>query len=399
MGGRVILFGALATLFLSATLPAQEGYNPYEMQYGSGVTVPLDTLLDMPEQYQGQAVKTSGRLDLISSAAAGRVFALRGLGRRAILSPYPQVRARFEDEALRMLGLEVEVTGLVGFGTDPDSQLQTVYIAIWAWLGPPEEKKGPLPKSADATLEDLVTHPGSRDGQTVRVVGQFRGANLYGDLPSASRKRSADWVLKSDLFAAWVTGKKPRGDGFRLDPKLKRDTGKWIAVVGRVHTNRGVVYIEAVDLKLTKAPSPEAKAEDVERPPPPPPEPPVVVFSLPLDGEREVPPNSVFKVQFSADMDEKTFPGRVVLRYAGRPRPGDRPLDAVSMQYDVGHRALTVDPGDLLRPGRVVELLLLPGILDINGLALEARQGGDPGGAADVLRFQIAPGFVANPSP
>ena len=32
----------------------------------------------------------------------------------------------------------------------------------------------------------------------------------------------------------------------------------------------------------------------------------------------------VIKVQFSQDMDEASLKGRVVLRYAGRPRPGDR---------------------------------------------------------------------------
>ena len=65
-------------------------------------------------------------------------------------------------------------------------------------------------------------------------------------------------------------------------------------------------------------------------------------------------------------------------------------LDAVTLSYDMGRRALTVDPGDLLRAGRMVELILLPGILDIDGQLLEPRPDHDPGGAVDVLRFQVA---------
>jgi hypothetical protein len=98
----------------------------------------------------------------------------------------------------------------------------------------------------------------------------------------------------------------------------------------------------------------------------------------------------VFQVQFSNDMDETSFEGRVGLRYAGRPRPGDRALDAVKISYDIGRRALKVDPGDMLRAGRMVELILLPGIVDLDGQPLETRPGHDPGGAVDVLRFQVA---------
>ena len=115
----------------------------------------------------------------------------------------------------------------------------------------------------------------------------------------------------------------------------------------------------------------------------------MVAFSLPLDGERDVPRDTVFRVQFSRDMDEASLKDHVLLRYAGRPQAGDNALDAVRLSYDGGLRTLRVDPGDLLRPGRVVEVLLLPGILDIDGAPLETRPGIRPGAAADVLRFQV----------
>jgi len=59
------------------------------------------------------------------------------------------------------------------------------------------------------------------------------------------------------------------------------------------------------------------------------------------------------------------------------------------MTYDGGRRALTVDPNDVLQPGRQVELLLLPGIVDIDGLPLEPRPGQQVGVAIDELRYRI----------
>jgi hypothetical protein len=60
----------------------------------------------------------------------------------------------------------------------------------------------------------------------------------------------------------------------------------------------------------------------------------------------------------------------------------------------MGRRALKVDPGDQLRAGRVVELILLPGIVDIDGQPLQSRPDHDPGGAADVLRYRVAGGLL-----
>jgi hypothetical protein len=365
------------------------GTNEYDMQYGEPVDVTLESLLLMPESYYERAIRVSGRLEMLTSVGQ-RAWALGDPGGRAVIFPVRAVAARFDLDARTWIGREIEITGVASQGTDPESHQRTTVINFWKYYGPQERKQEGRPAAPEATLEDLLTRLGQRDGETVRVVGQFRGANLYGDLPSASRRRSSDWVLKNDVFAVWVTGQKPRGSGWKLDPKLRRDTGKWLAVEGRVRTINGIVYISAEEVMLAKAPSPTAMAKDAPLPPPPPLKPPVIVFSLPLDGERDVPPDTVFQVQFSNDMEETSFQGRVGLRYAGRPRPGDRVLDAVTISYDIGRRALKVDPGDLLRAGRMVELILLPGIVDVDDQPLEPRPGHDPGGAADVLRFQVA---------
>jgi hypothetical protein len=381
--------------------PAAAQVSEYEMRYGGQVVeVSVDNLLQMPESYAGKAVRTRGQLEMVPGSTQLR-YALRGtFGGYLQLVPVREVEADWEREARTFGGREVEVTGGVESTRNTNGQT-VVYLMIWAYLGPPDEKAARR-DSPQISLEDLVTKPDRHDGKTVTVRGQFRGENLFGDLPSASRERSSDWVLKDDVFAVWVSGKKAKGPGWTLDARMRRDTGKWLQVTGRVRVKGPVVTIQAMDVVLSKA-APSANPQtQAQAPPPPPPrpkKPPVVVFSLPLDGEREVPPDGTFRVQFSKDMDEPSFKDRVAFRYAGRPQPGDNSLDAMRVTYDGGLRTLQVDPGDLLRPGRVVELLLLPGIVDLDGLPLATRPGRNPGAATDILRFQVAGGGLLSGQP
>ncbi len=386
----------IASLLAGLAGPAAAQVSDYEMRYGQVVEVSVDNLLQMPESYIDKAVRTRGELEMDPSV--GRVsYSLRGtFGGRLYIFPTAEAGPDWEQNARQWLGKEVEVTGAVGVGKNSTTGQPMVYLLMWGYLGPPDEKPGRRPDSAQVTIEDLVTKADQYDGKVVTVRGQFRGGNLFGDMPSASRQRSSDWVLKDDVFAVWVSGKKAKGPGWTLDSGLKRDTGKWLQVTGRVRVDRGVVTMQATDVVLSRPPAADAPVQaDAHKPPPPPPRakrPPVVVFSLPLDGERDVPPDGVFQVQFSNDMNEESFKGRVVFRYAGRPQPGDNALDAKRITYDLGRKTLQVDPGDLLRPGRVVELLLLPGIVDLDGLPLETRPGKSAGAAAEVLRFQVAGG-------
>jgi hypothetical protein len=385
----------------TASAPQEEPptQSRYDYMYGSPVDVSVDDLIQMgATAYADRAVRTKGTLEMSNRLQGRRFgFALRGtFGGQIEIMPVADVSFEFETEAKRWFGQEVQITGVVGQSTDTQGAL--VLIQFWKYLGPPERDIKGIQKANVVTLESLVLKPGGHDGQTVRVVGKFRGRNLYGDLPVRSQRNSSDWVIKDDVFAVWVTGKKPKGTGFDLDPGLKRDTGKWVVVVGRPETSGSVTYLRALQVEVTSAPTPTAQAA----PPPPPPErpkvPPVVVFSLPLDGDREVPTDGRFQVQFSKDMNEQTFNGRVVLRYVGRTQPGDRGFDGAKLTYDGGRRTLTVEPGDVLRPGRQIELILLPGIVDIDGLPLAARAGKPAGSAADVLRFQVVIGAVVGGS-
>jgi hypothetical protein len=389
----------LALVLAAATAAAQT--NQYEMQFGEPVDVALSDLLNNPESYIDRAVRTHGQLEM--GMDLRQSYRLRDtFGGYLIIQPINDISYMFEQEARKGWGKEFEITGVfrqrnLANNTDTTNSDRTTPYAIlfWAYIGPPDKEadRSAVKTAVNVRLEDLVTNPGKYEGKMVRVTGQFRGENLFGDLPSRSQKRGSDWVIKDDLFAVWVTGRKPKGEGFSLDASLKRDTGKWMDVVGRVASQGPVVYISASAVSIGSPPKDAAVTAQASPTPPPPPKPkvpPVVVFALPLDGDREVPRAIRFQVQFNKDMNEDSFRDRVVLRYAGRPQPGDREFTAVRLSYDGGHRALVVDPGDVLRPGRVVELLLLPGIVDVDGMLLEPRDARPVGPAVDVLRYQVA---------
>ena len=365
---------AIALLALAAPLRAQmdssEVMDRYDAMYGKPIDVSLQDLVLNPEQYDSRAVRTKGRLE--RSFENNDTYTLRDLNASAIIAPMQGLKANFDQDSRSWLAQTIEITGVVNRTMSSGSP---VVISFWRYVGPEQHnpKDKPL-KATEISLESLMSQPGKHDGETVRVTGQFRGRNLYGDLPSRS-ERDSRTGSPDDLYAVWISGRKPKGAGWSLDAGLKRDTGKWIEVVGRPTTVGGVTYLHALEITMTHPPSANAQAA----PPPPPPErpkiAPVVVFALPLDGDSEVARDSRFVVQFSKDMDEATFAGHVVLRYAGPVLPGDRPFDGAKLSYDEGRRALTVDPGDVLRPGRQIELILLPGIIDIDGLPLIGRKG------------------------
>lgn len=404
---------ASAILLAAASLSAQTGGEISSSGsrygfYGPPVDVSVADIADGWGFQQKRVVRTRGDLDPLGSGSS--YFRLRDAGAEVLIIPVPEIA----DNLRHLMGRRVEVVGLVrvlperqatlGCGLEskcddpllpalPDRaahpEWPQVSVTIWRISDVGRDEAGPKIKPLDTTLEALVSSPGKRDGQLVRVVGKFRGRNLYGDLPVKSQRSNSDWVIKDELWAVWVTGKKPKGSGWQLDSNAKRDTGRWIEVLGRPLTRDGITYLQARDVALTTAPTPTAEASAAPPPPEPPRMPPVVVFALPLDGDTEVAIDSRFVVQFSEDMEESSFQDRVLVRYAGPVRPGDRAFVGMKLSYDGGKRALTVDPGDVLRPGRLVELLLLPGIADIHGLTLVSRPGRQAGEAVDVLRYRV----------
>jgi hypothetical protein len=379
---------ALAAAPASAQIEVGQDIDRYDALYGTPVDVSVDDLANESMAYTNRAVRTRGRLDM-SMEPGQRNYMLRGLMHQIRIAPVRDIAYEWEQEAMKMLGRDIEITGVFVEGQGTTQGMVIHGVQFWKFTGPPEKEPTGEIKSSQVTLEKLVGQPGKRDGQTIRVIGKFRGRNLYGDLPVSTQRTTADWVIKDDLYAVWVTGKKPKGQGWELDASLKRDTGKWIEVIGKPETIRGVTYIKAMRVLITTQPSTAVEVKAAPPPPEKPKKPPVVVFALPLDGEAEVAQDSRFVVQFSKDMDESTFAGHVVLRYSGPVLPGDRAFDGLKLTYDRGRRALTVDPGDVLRPRRQVELILLPGISDIDGLTLVPRGTAVKQDVVDVLRYRV----------
>jgi hypothetical protein len=120
--------------------------------------------------------------------------------------------------------------------------------------GPGREEAG----AQTAIIATVLNDPSGFVGVNVRVVGLFRGRNLFGDLPADSQRNASDWVLKEDEQALWVTGKAPKGKGWSLDPAYKGDTVRWLAVEGKIEVVNGVAYLRASKVILTRDPHTEA---------------------------------------------------------------------------------------------------------------------------------------------
>lgn len=248
---------------------------------------------------------------------------------------------------------------------------------------------------ADLDLRSLVKDPGPFLGKQVSVLGKFRGSNLYGDLSIRDKRTPRDFVIKVADAAIWVTGRRPRGKGFRLDPDKRRDTGEWLRVVGEPWEVDGVVYLKAMKISLAEDPGkPDleptkvgADGEEIQGPPP------EVTFSLPIAGDASIPLDTVFKVQFSKDMKAATFHRNVDLLYTDDDGIGN-PFPDLEVSYDAPSRTLSVNPHKTLDPGKGVRLILYTPIEDKQGQKLSSSSDvGDAQaepGAAIVLTFATA---------
>ena len=249
--------------------------------------------------------------------------------------------------------------------------------------------------AAAISIAELNDNPEPWMSRRVEVIGKFRGNNLFGDLSIKDKKTPRDFVIKTADTAIWVTGMRPAGKGFRFDPKRRRDTGKWLRVYGRPWAADGMVYLRAERIELADEPDDESlepvdiriaekEAREKEigllR----------VVFSLPLDGEREIPLDSEFRVQFSNRMASESFHAAVDLLYADD--LDDNPFPDLEVSYDDGSRTLLVIPHAPLDPEREVQLILYREIQDEHGQHLEPQPLADDwdADAVWVLSFRTA---------
>jgi len=223
------------------------------------------------------------------------------------------------------------------------------------------------PPSTSASVRALALEPGKYEGQTVTVLGNFRGRNLFGDLPEAPGKSRYDFVLTTAEGAIWVTNMRPRGRGFDLDVERRMDSGHWLQVTGVVAIHRGLALIAATKMTAADAPNvTEAAPEPVS---PPPPNPPVnVVFSSPTADETDVSPTSTVRIQFSRGLREPSLADHIRVTYVGEDAA---PALAFKTKYDAATRAVQITFTSPLVPYRTVKVELSADILAFDGAPLK----------------------------
>jgi hypothetical protein len=212
-----------------------------------------------------------------------------------------------------------------------------------------------------ASVRSLAVEPWRYDGQTVTVVGNFRGRNLYGDLPGAPGKSRYDFVLRGTEGAVWVTDLRPRGQGFDLDINRRVDTDRWLEVTGTVVREKGLVSLKATKVALSKPPQVTA-ASDEPVVPPIPLDPIDVVFNSPAEGETDVSAAAPIRVQFSRGLNEKTLAGQIRVTYVGV----EGTLD-FKTAYDGPNRAIVISFPKPLQPFRTVKVEVLEGLKGFDG--------------------------------
>lgn len=224
------------------------------------------------------------------------------------------------------------------------------------------------PAPTAPTVRAIALTPEQFENRSVTLVGRFKGRNLYGDLPQGVGKSKWDFVLQSADAAIWVTGLRPKGKDFELDPSARVDTGKWLEVKGTVHRDGALTWLAGESLRPTTAPT-DAPVE-VAGPPLPPEPPPVVIFSAPLPDETDFATSGRIRIQFSRDMNAAGFQGRVRASYGGATPPAGGP-PPFTTAYNDGNRSLEIRFKEPLSPFQVVVVQLDQGITAIDGQPLK----------------------------
>jgi hypothetical protein len=226
------------------------------------------------------------------------------------------------------------------------------------------------PPAGPASVRSLAIEPWRYDGEVVTIVGNFRGRNLFGDLPGSPGKSPYDFVLRNTDGAVWITELRPRGQGFDLDVNRRVDTDRWLEVTGTVMRERGLVRLKAARMALAKpAPTP---ADAVEEPAPPPvPLLPVeIVFNAPGDGETDVVATAPIRIQFSRGLNQASLDSRIRLSYVGATAT-DIPF---KVSYDAGNRAITITAAQPLEAFRTVRVEILEGVTGFDGAPVKPWQ-------------------------
>lgn len=345
-----------------AAAAAQSGSNPASRRLTT-----IDALRQFPGFYHLQNVLLRG--ELVESDS-----------RLAFRSDAHEMRAVFADGVRRADGPVELRAQLIDVGRltpeDPRAEGLRAGLDAERWPRPGEELFLRVTGVTEAqtatmpTVRALALEPWKFEGQKVTLTGNFRGRNLFGDLPGGPGRSRYDFVLRGAEGALWVTGLRPRGRGFDLDVDRRVDTDRWVEVTGTVTRDRGHVLLAASNIALTKA---QEIAEEVEEPDaaPVPLLPVEIVFSSPTDGETDVPRNAPIRVQFSRGLDESSLADRVRLTLVGTPTPAavasSVPGSAVALNYDGATRAIELRFAQPVPPLATVRVEILDGVKGFDG--------------------------------
>jgi hypothetical protein len=217
-------------------------------------------------------------------------------------------------------------------------------------------------------LRVVAMEPSRFENQKVTIVGQFRGRNLFGDLPEAPVQNRYQFVLRSSDAALWVMGVEPKGKGFDFDPGRRIDSGRWVKVAGTVNTAKGLTWLEGTTMELAPEPKETTTEVEIDLPPPPPVE---VLFTAPTEGEADVQLTERIRIQVSRDLDPETLTDRIRLTYSStdsrEPGEAQPPPVAFTTNYAPENRALEIRPTEPFERFQVVTLEMLPGVKGTDG--------------------------------
>lgn len=222
------------------------------------------------------------------------------------------------------------------------------------------------------SLRAIALAPEKYEGRGVTISGRFRGRNLHADLASPiPAPTKYDFVIQSADASMWISGLRPRGRDFELDPNARVDTGRWVQITGTVRREGTRVWIEGREIALSSPPTTQPDDAPVDMPVTAPEPPPTVVFSAPIADDTDVSPTGVVRIQFSRDMDARTFKDRVRVSYEsakpGMPPPTGVAQPVYTYTYNVGSRGLEVKFTKPLERLQRVRVDLLEGITAIGG--------------------------------
>jgi hypothetical protein len=246
---------------------------PLNDEYGPAEPVEMSQLAESGKTYHRRHVVTRGRLEILPSSQ--QYLLLTDAGSSVLLVPFEP--SAYIDLA-KMVGVAVEVDGISRTlvakqgmvpclcGTVPDSLCEDPRLPVlpdhqmdWPSISltaksVSERDPHTIRASAVPSLSDAGFAGAAAAGKSIGAVGQFRGANLCRDV-AAPPRAAGDWVLLTSEGAVWVTGKRPEGRGFSLDPARRSDTTRWLAVKGKVETVGDAHYLRASSVELVPRPT------------------------------------------------------------------------------------------------------------------------------------------------